>query len=85
MRPANDFITARSWVDTCRTSHTICAKSNPNQSPPTKLINVGEDRVRVVPGKTCTGAYATLSHFWESMLIIQLTKTTEKLFGDVIK
>ncbi|KUJ23570.1 HET-domain-containing protein [Mollisia scopiformis] len=72
---------ARSWLETCSQSHPQCLLKQ--SSLPTRLLCLDGSRVRVCTSKSLDSqeppAYATLSHCWGSLKILQLTKENHPL------
>jgi len=52
------------WISTCVKFHTHCSPPNSNNRLPTRVIDVGESRPRLVDGLAKIERYTALSHCW---------------------
>ncbi|TRX92099.1 hypothetical protein FHL15_006966 [Xylaria flabelliformis] len=79
------FQNVQGWMDDCRRNHTKC-KAQDSGFKPTRLLEVvpnchrGDNQatVRLVPGRNCSGDYATLSYCWGRSNYRTTTKNLEQ-------
>ena len=78
---AENLARARTWLEEC-IQHHPCGSNKWASSgiPPTRLLDINHDRVRLVSGKDWKGKYATLSHCWGNTPIIRTTKASLEQF-----
>lgn len=65
----------RKWLATCNSEHPKCAIP-PASALPTRLLEVGNRRVKLVEPRGEIAPYFTLSHCWGQATITELTKAT---------
>lgn len=84
VRAADNFEYARSWIETCRRSHSQCYNDVSESFRPTRLVDVGKVNtgyhVRIISGLDAKKEYASLSHCWGLEPIITLTKDSIESF-----
>ncbi|KAF2966751.1 hypothetical protein GQX73_g6856 [Xylaria multiplex] len=71
---------ARTWVDTCLKSHEGCSKSFLSEWKPSRLLDVSEDKIKLVLGEEAQGPYITLSHCWGTTKFFVLTASNLSYF-----
>ncbi len=75
---ANYLPLAKAWLQRCTDKHEHCVKPD-RQILPTRLLCLGEDKIRLIHTVKNTGTqmqYATLSHAWGSLKFFRLEKET---------
>lgn len=82
-----DFTTlARAWLDDCAKNHETCSKSFTTGWKPSRLLDISEDTIKLVPGSSVgvQEAYATLSHCWGPSPFSRLTSGGLQLYREGI-
>ncbi|KAH8588557.1 heterokaryon incompatibility protein-domain-containing protein [Bisporella sp. PMI_857] len=82
----SSLLLAKSWIERCQNEHSECSAVTPNVKAPTRLLELSGDHVRLRSAQELeiTPAYATLSHCWGALKILQLKQDTLLSFKNTI-
>jgi len=84
----SSLATCKNWLESCASSHSICAHPKDERTLPTRLIDVGctdmTSRVVSTKGLPNDIPYMTLSHCWGKLAIQRLTRDTLEAFQQEI-
>lgn len=70
---------AKCWLGECLTNHDSCSKSSPDTWRPSRLLDISEDKIKLVSGNSEDvrhHLYVTLSHCWGTRRFPVLTVTS---------
>lgn len=88
--PGSALAESQRWLQACEDNHTRCHNYAPTRSLPSRLIEIGEERIRLLHDtQGVTGKFATLTWVWGSAMayhlrVENLSKMIQAIrFGDL--